>query len=126
MGIVEELGSGTKKMFNYTPLFSGGKDPQIDEQDVYRITIPYEGGTDNNPTTTDNEMRVLELLKDGEHSLVDLMPVCGYKDRDSFRKSVLRQILEKEWINMTHPENLRHRGQKYFLTEMGKAILQEP
>ena len=78
------------------------------------------------PTTTDNEMRVLELLKDGEHSLVDLMPVCGYKDRDSFRKSVLRQILEKEWINMTHPENLRHRGQKYFLTEMGKAILQEP
>ena len=71
-------------------------------------------------------MRVLELLKDGEHSLVDLMQVCGYKDRDSFRKSVLRRILEKEWINMTHPENLRPRGQKYFLTEMGKAILQKP
>lgn len=133
MGIVEELGSGTKKMFKYTPLFSGGKEPQIDEQDVYRIIIPYEGGTDNKPTATDNnrqqtdnEMRVLELLKDGEHSLVDLMRVCGYKDRDSFRKSVLNQMLEKEWINMTHPENLRHRGQKYFLTEKGKVILQEP
>lgn len=78
------------------------------------------------PTTTDNEMRVLELLKDGEHSLVDLMQVCGYKDRDSFRKSVLNQMLEKEWINMTHPENLRLRGQKYILTEKGKVILQEP
>ena len=42
MGIVEELGSGTKKIFKYTPLFSGGKEPTIEEQDVYRITIPCE------------------------------------------------------------------------------------
>lgn len=42
MGIVEELGSGTKKMFKYTPLFSGGKEPLIEEQDVYRIIIPLE------------------------------------------------------------------------------------
>lgn len=68
-------------------------------------------------------MRVLELLKTGNHSLIEMMQVCGYKDRDSFRKSVLNQMLENEWVNMTHPENLRHRGQKYFLTEMGKAIL---
>ena len=68
-------------------------------------------------------MRVLELLKTGNHSLIEMMQVCGYKDRDSFRKSVLNQMLEKEWINMTHPENLRHRGQKYFLTEKGEAIL---
>ena len=45
MGIVEELGSGTKKMFKYTPLFSDGKEPMIEEQDVYRITIPYAGIT---------------------------------------------------------------------------------
>ena len=38
----------------YTPLFSGGKDPIIEEQDVYRITIPCEEVTDNKPTTTDN------------------------------------------------------------------------
>ena len=130
MGIVEELGSGTKKMFKYTPLFSGGKEPVIEEQDVYRITIPCEIVTDINrhqtdikPTTTDNEWRVLELLRDGDHSLVEIMQVCGYKDRDSFRKAVLNQMLEKEWVNMTHPENLRHRGQKYFLTEKGKDVL---
>lgn len=129
MGIVEELGSGTKKMFKYTPLFSGGKEPVIEEQDVYRITIPCENVTDINrhqtdikPTTTDNEWRVLELLRDGDHSLVEMMQVCGYKDRDSFRKAVLNQMLEKEWVNMTHPENLRHRGQKYFLTEKGLEI----
>ena len=92
--------------------------------------IPCENVTDINrhqtdikPTTTDNEWRVLELLRDGDHSLVEMMQVCGYKDRDSFRKAVLNQMLEKEWVNMTHPENLRHRGQKYFLTEKGKDVL---
>ncbi|MDD6002621.1 MAG: putative DNA binding domain-containing protein [Bacteroidales bacterium] len=41
MGIVEELGSGTRKMFKYTPLYADGKEPIIEEQDVYRIEIPY-------------------------------------------------------------------------------------
>ena len=42
MGIVEELGSGTRKIFKYTPLMSGGKLPQIEEEDVYKVTIPIE------------------------------------------------------------------------------------
>lgn len=130
MGIVEELGSGTKKIFKYTPLFSGGKDPVIEEHDVYRIIIPYEGTTDINrqetdkkPITTDMEQKVLDLLNEGVHPLVEMMVVCGYKDRDSFRKSVLNAMLERGWVDMTHPENLRHRDQKYFLTEVGRGLL---
>ena len=42
MGIVEELGSGTRKIFKYTPLMSGGKLPQIEEEDVYKVKIPIE------------------------------------------------------------------------------------
>lgn len=38
---VEELGGGTNTMFNYTPLYANGKEPVIEEQDVYRIEIPY-------------------------------------------------------------------------------------
>lgn len=30
------------------------------------------------PATTDNERKVLELLSEGTHPLVDLMAVCGY------------------------------------------------
>jgi len=41
MGIVEELGCGTGKMFKYTPLYANGKKPIIEEQNVYRIEIPY-------------------------------------------------------------------------------------
>ena len=40
-GIVEELGSGIRKMFKYTPLYSNGKEPDIEENDIYRIEIPY-------------------------------------------------------------------------------------
>ena len=28
-------------MFKYTPLYANGKDPIIEQQDVYRIEIPY-------------------------------------------------------------------------------------
>ena len=45
MGIVEELGSGTRKIFKYTPLISGGKEPMIEEEDVYKVTIPLEATT---------------------------------------------------------------------------------
>ncbi len=38
---VEELGSGIRKMFKYTPLYSNGKEPNIDENDIFRIKIPY-------------------------------------------------------------------------------------
>ena len=41
MGIVEEFGSGMRKIFKYTPLYANGKEPVIEEQDVYRIEIPY-------------------------------------------------------------------------------------
>ena len=41
MEIVEELGSGTRKMFKYTPLYANDKEPFIEEQDVYCIEILY-------------------------------------------------------------------------------------
>ncbi len=28
-------------MFKYTPLYSNGKEPNIEENDIYRIEIPY-------------------------------------------------------------------------------------
>ena len=45
MGIVEELGSGTRKIFKYTPLISGGNEPLIEEEDVYKVVIPLEATT---------------------------------------------------------------------------------
>ena len=70
MGIVEELGSGIKRMFKYTPLYANGKEPIIEEQDVFRITIPRnpilsESEADGSrKTTTKTTQKILGLLQD--------------------------------------------------------------
>ena len=44
MGVVEELGSVPRRIFRYTPLIAGGKEPLIEEEDVYKVSIPIEAG----------------------------------------------------------------------------------
>lgn len=79
MGIVEELGSGTVRMFKYTPLYSDGKEPVIEEQDVYRIEIPYlatlqaaesESGLKSGLKRT--PARIIEIL--------EITPTASYED----------------------------------------------
>lgn len=41
IGLVEELGSGVRTIFKYTPLYSGGKQPVIQEDDIFKFVIPY-------------------------------------------------------------------------------------
>ena len=41
IGIVEELVSGTRTIFKYIPYYSGGKEPIIEDEDIYRVEIPY-------------------------------------------------------------------------------------
>ncbi len=80
MGIVEELGSGTKKMFRYTPLFSGGKKPTIEEQDVYRITIPcddlsVESTEKTTEKTTENILKL--IIENPQITTKELAKACG-------------------------------------------------
>ena len=125
LGIVEELGNGTRTMFKYVPMISGGSDPIIKEEDEFSVNIPYlsqetdnkpttnRQQTDNKPTTNHPQRIVLSLLQEGEKRIVELMDACGYKDRDSFRKSVLNEMIINGLISMTHPENPNHRNQRY-------------
>jgi len=63
-------------------------------------------------------------MKDGDRSIVELMSVCNYKKRESFRKSVLNEMIDNEWVSMTHPENANHRNQRYYITELGRNFLE--
>ena len=51
------------------------------------------------------------------------MDVCGYKDRDSFRKSVLNVMIEKEWVAMTLPDKPKSKAQRYIITEKSKNAI---
>jgi predicted HTH transcriptional regulator len=40
IGRADELGSGVRKLYRYTRIYSGGADPQLMEDDVFKIIIP--------------------------------------------------------------------------------------
>lgn len=112
MGIVEELGSGTKKMFKYTPLFSGGKEPMIEEQDVYKITIPYESLSVETVESTDKDKgkekgkekskekskeKVLALIADTPSiTTLQLMAECHLSEHAIYK--IIRQLRESGFI----------------------------
>lgn len=41
LGAVDEVGKGTRTLFKYVPLISGGREPMIEEHDEFKVTIPY-------------------------------------------------------------------------------------
>ena len=73
MGIVEELGSGTRKMFKYTPLYANGQEPIIEEQDVYRIEIPYVSTLQNTETesaqksTQKSTQKIIDMIRENPY-----------------------------------------------------------
>ncbi|KIP54262.1 Fic family protein [Prevotella pectinovora] len=72
------------------------------------------------PTSNHQQKEVLTALLTGERHIQKLMNVCGYKDRDSFRKSVLNVMIEKEWVTMTLPDKPKSKSQRYVITEKDK------
>ena len=67
-------------MFKYTPLYANGKEPIIDEQDVYRIEIPYMSTLQDSEidTTQKTTQKILEQIKLNPFiSWEELAEVCG-------------------------------------------------
>ena len=77
MGIVEELGSGMRKMFKYTQLYANGKEPIIEEQDVYRIEIPYvptiQGSNVDSTQKSTQKSTLKSTLKGTRKEIVDMV-----------------------------------------------------
>ena len=106
MGIVEELGSGTKKMFKYTPFFSDGKEPVIEEQDVYRITIPFDSLSVETIESTEkstekskekSKEKVLALIKENNQITTrQMMAECQLSENAIYK--IIRQLRESGFI----------------------------
>ena len=56
-------------MVSYTPLYANGKEPVIEEQDLYRIEIPYiptlQGSTFD--TTQKSTQKILDLIRENPY-----------------------------------------------------------
>ena len=87
LGLVEELGRGTRALYEYVPKISGGRMPVIEEMDEFKVVIPYvenmdimggepqnepqneTNGPQNEPqnlSKNERQKKVLELIESDE------------------------------------------------------------
>ena len=68
---------------------------------------------------------LITRLKEDKKPAPELQLVLGYSSnsRRAFRDRCLAPAIEAGLIAMTHPDNPRHPQQKYYLTELGLAVL---
>ena len=141
MGIVEELGSGTRKIFKYTPLISGGKEPLIEEEDVYKVTIPMEAGVQDEKREWTKLWDQLGLSKGLSKGLSNeqiglffeslmkpvaaskLRAILGYTNATKFKNSYIVPLMEQGLVVMSQPNKPNSPTQKYYLTEKGKRVI---
>ena len=84
------------------------------------ISNSTSNSTSNN--ISEKMLRLVGVLK-GEMSTQDMMEVMGMKSRPMFLNSYLNPALKAGLIGRTQPDSPKSPTQKYYLTEMGKALL---
>ena len=97
-------------MFQYTPLYANGKEPVIEEQDVYRIEIPYiptlQGSNAEATQKTTLKSTLKSALKGTRKDIVRIMSESPYV--------TIPQIAEQLKLNVRgiakHIKNLQNEG----------------
>ena len=126
IGLADELGSGMRNTYKYTKLYSGGE-PQFIEGDVFRTIIPLSpvatakvGPVSTQDTTQDT---VQDTTQDREQMLLDYCAVprsreeiqryIGIANREYFRQSILKPLLDSGKLKRTIPDKPSSKNQKY-------------
>jgi DNA-binding HxlR family transcriptional regulator len=100
---------------------------------AFSVVVKDEEETNCSPTVhqlftnlSQQSKSLIISLKEGEMSVSELQLVtnCSPQSKRLFIKQFIVPPLETGIIERTHPENPHHPQQKYFLTELGKAVLE--
>ena len=59
IGLVDELGSGIKKIAKYTKIYSGGKEPSFKDDEIFIANIPLTNKNDNVEFVSNNKLKEL-------------------------------------------------------------------
>lgn len=78
LGVVEELGRGIRVMFNYVPLISSGRKPVVEEQDEFRMILPFNPLTEQESDPVSDQV---EAKSDSANSKSD--PVSDQVGKES-------------------------------------------
>jgi len=104
------LGSGVRKLFKYTRIYSGGNDPQLIEADIFKMVIPTaypsSGQATGQVLEPEQMARLMSFCKIARKSS-EIMDFLGLKHRDYFRTEILKPLIEH--------------GKLLFITDFGES-----
>ena len=69
-------------------------------------------------------LELLRALKQGPKTRSEMMESMNLKDRKSLRENYINPALESNYIAMQYPDSPKHPNQKYYLTDLGKSLLE--
>jgi len=58
-------------------------------------------------------------------SAKEMRHFCGLKDATYFKTNIIDTLIEGGLVTMTQPDSPKSPTQKYYLTELGKALLEK-
>ncbi|WP_415579074.1 Fic family protein [Lactiplantibacillus plajomi] len=135
LGLVEELGSGLRKIFELAPILLGGN-PVVDNEDHFIVSLPINNsGLSNlsNQTTSDNnqiehaylseeQQKVLSELDEpmSTRELFQLVSNGKRTSSNAFRTQIITPLLDMGLIRMTIPSKPKSPKQKYVRTNLNK------
>lgn len=143
---MEKRGSGLKRICNETKeleTYKEGRDPVFKSSSSQFMTIIYSmeyEPVDTSKRTSKHTSRdtskdtsrlqvselVLKLLLvlKGEMPVREMMEKLELKNRSSFLSNYLNPALENGLVTMTQPDSPKSPTQKYYLTELGKSLIE--
>ena len=140
---MEKRGSGLKRICNETMALEGYRNvlkPVFKSSPSQFITVVYsveykDTGKDTGKdagkdamTISKPDIYVLKLLSVVESKTLtvkDMMERLGLKGPDNFRNKYLNPAIKGGYIALLYPDKPRKKGQAYYLTELGKALLEK-
>lgn len=94
MGRSDTLGSGVKNLYKFTPIYSGGGNPELYEADIFRIVIPLTSKAVDDitikTTLTVREQLIYDMICETPRISVDELAV----KLDVARRTILRDVQE--------------------------------
>ncbi|MBW2596459.1 MAG: putative DNA binding domain-containing protein [Deltaproteobacteria bacterium] len=130
----DELGSGMRNMMKYGKAY-GGEDPEMIEGDVFRIVVkvPEFGATapqrvplkaQSGAQSGAQSETILQALGEGSLSANELTKTLELKSKTGAFKRMIKELLDRKFIEYTIPDKPNSRLQKYRLTDAGKHVQQ--
>lgn len=121
IGRAEELGSGVRNLFRYTQAYSSGGEPQLIEEDIFKIIIPLDerlfiddGLITSKATMQDEYIALILDYCITPRSRDEIQTYLVLKNRDYFRKNILKPLLLTKQLLLTIPDKPTSPKQKYY------------